>query len=110
MMQNHENFASQSVNRFELKQSQLSNSYRNEKTLSYQSLLANSDIFNSINMTQESCHFGNQDSISSYQSELDQNQILEILTSYPFSEIEHEDECEPELQFSDSSFNQYQLL
>ena len=39
----------------------------------------------------------NQDSISSYQHELDQNQILDILTSYPFPEIELKDECEPKL-------------
>jgi len=56
-----------------------------------------------FHMTQESCHFRNQDSISSYQSKLDQNQILDILTSYPFLEIELKDECEPALQFSDSS-------
>ena len=53
-------------------------------------------------MTQESCHFENSASISSYQPELDQNPIT-TLASYPFSEIELEDECEPELQVSDSS-------
>ena len=41
-------------------------------------------------------------SISSYQPELDQNPIT-TLASYPFPEIELEDECEPELQVSDSS-------
>ena len=50
MMQNHENFASWSINRLESKPSQLANSYRNEETLSYQSL-ANSDIFDFIDMT-----------------------------------------------------------
>jgi len=54
-------------------------------------------------MTQESCHFENQDSISSYQSGFDQNQILNVLVSYPFPEIKLEDECEPALQFSNSS-------
>ena len=54
-------------------------------------------------MTQESCYLGNQDSILSYQPELDQNQILNILASYPFSEIEFKNECEPESQFCDSS-------
>ena len=49
-------------------------------------------------MPQELCHFRNQDSVSSYQPELDQNQILDILTSYSFLEIELEDECE--LRFS----------
>ena len=72
MMQNYENFTFQSSNRFESKQSQLANFYRNEETLSYQSL-ANSDIFNFTDMTKELCHFGNQASISSYQPELDQN-------------------------------------
>ena len=47
--------------------------------------------------------FGNPASISSYQPELDQHQILDSLTSYPISEIEIEYECEPELQFNDSS-------
>jgi len=56
-----------------------------------------------FHMTQESGHFENQVSISSYQPELDQNQILDILASYLFSEIELKDECEPELQFGDSS-------
>jgi len=56
-----------------------------------------------VHMTQESCHFENPDSISSYQLELDQHQILDSLASYPFSEIKLEDECEPELQFSDST-------
>jgi len=45
-----------------------------------------------FHMTQESSHFGNQISISSYQPELDQNQILDILTSYPFSKIKLEDD------------------
>ena len=85
-MQNHENFASQFINRLESKQSQLANSYWNEETLSYQSL-ANSDIFDFIDMIQELCHFENQDSISSYQPELDQNQILDILASYPFLKL-----------------------
>ena len=56
-----------------------------------------------VHMTQESCHFGNLASILSYKPELDQHQILDSLISYPFSEIELEDECELELQISDSS-------
>ena len=39
---------------------------------------------------QESCHFGNPASISSYQPEHDQNPIT-ILASYLFPEIELED-------------------
>ena len=54
-----------------------------------------------VHITQESCHFENLASISSYQPELDQNQIFDILISYPFPETELEDEFEPELQFSD---------
>ena len=110
MMQNHENFASHSINRFESKQSQLANFYKNEETPSYQSL-ANSDVFNSVDMTKESCHFGNQASISSYQLELDQNQTLDILASYPFPEIELEDEClNFNLTIRVQSLNQYRLL
>ena len=44
--------------------------------------------------------FGSQDSISACLFELDQNQNFEnhidILTSYPFLEIELEHECDPE--------------
>ena len=54
-------------------------------------------------MIKESCHFENQASILSYQPELDENQILDILACYLFFEIELEDECEPEFQFSNSS-------
>ena len=56
-----------------------------------------------FDMTKESCHFGNQALISSFEPELDQNQILDILISYPFSKIELKDQCKHELQFSDSS-------
>ena len=56
-----------------------------------------------VHATHESYHFGNPASIFSYQPELDQHQILNSLARYPFSEIELEDECEPELQFSESS-------
>ena len=65
-----------------------------------------------IHMTQESCHFGNLASISSYQLELDQYPIPDTLASYPFPEIEFEDECEPELEvrIRVHSLNQYRLL
>ena len=56
-----------------------------------------------VHMTQESCHCEKSASILSYQPELDQHQILDSLASYLIPEIELEDECEPELQFSDSS-------
>ena len=65
-------------------------------------------IQNTIDFTcpsnfQDSCHFGNPASISSYQPELDQHSIPDTLASYPFPEIKLEDECEPELQVSNSS-------
>ena len=60
-------------------------------------------ILNSTDWTHESCHFGNPVLISSYQPELDQHPPLDSLASYQFSEIELEDECEPELQVSYSS-------
>ena len=85
--------------------SQLVIIYRNEKTLSYQ-LLTNSDIPNSIDLTQDSCHFGNQDSISAHPSELDQisnvENPIDILASYPFPEIELEYEYDPESQLGNS--------
>ena len=56
-----------------------------------------------VNMTEESCHFRNPASISSYQPELDQHQILDSLASYPIPESKLEEECEPKLQFSDLS-------
>jgi len=56
-----------------------------------------------VHTTHESCHFGNLASISSYQPELHQHQPLDSLASYPFPEIELEDECKLELQISDSS-------
>ena len=43
---------------------------------------------------------------SSYPTELEQNQNfkkhIDILASYPFPEIEHEYECDPEAQFGNS--------
>ena len=79
--------------------------YRNDETLSYQAL-TNSDIPNSIDLTQDSCHFGNQDSISAHPSELNQTSNVEnpidILASYPFPEIELEHEYDPEPQLGNS--------
>ena len=79
--------------------SQLVSIYRNEETLSYQPL-TNSAIPNSIDLTQDSCHFGYQDSISAHPSELVQtSNPIDILASYPFPEIEleHEYDHEPQL-------------
>jgi len=59
-------------------------------------------IPNSTNWTQESCHFGNPISISSYQPEFDQHQPLDILASYHFPEIELELESGPESHGGDS--------
>jgi len=85
--------------------SQLVNIYKNEETLSYQPL-TNQDIPNSIYLTQDSCHCGNQDSISAHPPELDQTSNIEnpidILVSYPFPEIEPEHEYDPESQLGNS--------
>ena len=62
--------------------------------------MTNLDISNSIDVDHESCYFGNQDSISAHSFGLDQPQNFEnhvdILVSYPFSEIELEHEYDPE--------------
>ena len=55
---------------------------------------ANLDISNSIDLSQESCCFGNQDSISSHNLELDQYPIFDKLESYHFNEIELEYESD----------------
>ena len=61
-----------------------------EESLSSQPL-TNPYIPNSIDLTQDSCHFENQDSISAHPSELDQTSnvenFIDILASYPFPEI-----------------------
>ena len=73
--------------------SQLVSIYRNEETLSYQPL-TNSAIPNSIDLTQDSYNFENQDSISAHPSEFVQtsnvDNPIDILVSYPFPEIELE--------------------
>ena len=77
----------------------------NEENLSCQ-FLTHPYIPNSIDWTQESCYFENQDSISAHQFELEQTPSFEshidILTSYPFSKIELEHEYDPELPLDDS--------
>ena len=97
--------STQSINRLEIQLSQLVSIYRNEETLSYQ-ILTNSDFSNSIDVTQDSCYFENQDSISAHPFELDQTSNFEnpidILASYPFPEIELEHEYDPEPQFCNS--------
>ena len=76
-----------------------------EESLSCQPL-TNPYIPNSTDWIQESCYFGNQDSISANPLKLDQTPRFEnhidTLTSYPFSEIEIEYESDPEPQVSDS--------
>ena len=94
--------SSESVNRLETQLSQLVSIYRNEETLSYQSL-TNSAMPNATDLTQDSCHFENQDWISAHPSELVQTSnvkdLIDILASYPFLEIEleHEYGLEPQL-------------
>ena len=64
--------------------------------------LTNPYIPNSIDWTQKSCYFGNQDSISVHPFVLDQTPSFEnhinILASYPFPEIKIEYESDPEPQ------------
>ena len=71
--------------------------------------MTNFYIPNSIDWTQESCYFRNQDSILSYPFELAQNfkNHLDILASYPFSKIEltHEYDHEPQVGNSSSLFD-----
>ena len=91
----------ESFNKVDEQLSQLVNIYRNEETLSYQPL-TNSIMPHSIDMTQDSCHFGNPDSISAHSSEL--VHPIDILASFPFPEIELEYEYDPELPLDDSIF------
>ena len=97
--------SAQSINRLETQLSQLFSIYRNEETLSYQPM-TNLDISYSIDVTQDSCYFENQDSISVHPFELDQTSNFEnpidILANYPFSNIELEHEYAPKPQFGNS--------
>ena len=76
-----------------------------EESLSCQPL-TDPYIPNSTDRTQESCHFGNPDSISEHTFKLDHTpsyeRRLDILASYPFPEIEIEPECDPEPHISNS--------
>jgi len=87
------------INRLDSLMSELIN--ESEESLSCRPL-TDPYILSSTDWTQESCHFGNPVSISSYQSELDQHQPLDILASYPFLEIELELESDPEPHVGDS--------
>ena len=66
-------------------------------------LMTISDVTNHSVRATESCYFENQDSISAHPSELVQtSNPIDILTSYPFPEIELEHEYDPELQLGNS--------
>ena len=77
-----QNFVTHAINRLDSIMSKLIN--RSEKILSNQPLI-NFYIPNPIDWTQESCFFENQDSISAYLFELNQNpsfeSTIDILTS-----------------------------
>jgi len=92
-----QNSVTRPVNRLDSIMSDLIN--ERKESLSCQPL-TNPYIPNSIDWTQESCYFGNQDSILERTFELDQTpsyeSCLDILASYPFHEIEIELECDPE--------------
>ena len=91
-----QNFVTRPISRLDSIMSELIN--KNEESLSCQPLI-NPYISNSIDWTQESCYFRNQDSISAYTFELDQTPCFE---SYPFPEIGIEHECDPEPHVDDS--------
>ena len=95
----------QSIDRLDAQLSQLVNIHRNKETRSYRPL-TNPDISNSIDLDQESCCFGNQNSISAHPFELDQHQnfenLIDILVSYLFSEIELEHDYDPEPQLGNA--------
>ena len=60
-----QNFVTQSIDRLNAQMRQLVNTYKNKKTLHYQSL-TNPHISNPIDLAQDSYCFGNQDTISLY--------------------------------------------
>ena len=82
------NSVTQPISRLDSIMSDLIN--ESEDNLSCQPL-TNPYIPNSTDWTQESCSFGNQDSISEHTFELDQSPSnesrLDILASYPFPEL-----------------------
>ena len=62
-----------------------------------------SDVTNHSVRAEESCSFGNQDSISEQPCELTQTpHDIDSLASFPFPEIELENDYDPEPQLSDS--------
>ena len=98
-----QNSVTRLISRLESIMSNLIN--ESEESLSCQPL-TNPCIPNSTDWTQESCYFRNQDSISEHTFEIDQTPSyesrLDILTSYPFPEIEIEPKCDPEPHVSNS--------
>ena len=84
------NSVTRPISRLDSLMSELIN--ESEESLSCQSLI-DPYIPNSTDWTHESYHFGNPDSISEHTFELDQTPSyesrLDILASYPFSEIEN---------------------
>ena len=97
------NFVTRPISRLDSLMSELIN--ESEESLFCQPLI-DPYISNSTDWTHESCHFGNLDSISEHTFELDHTpsyeNCLDILTSYPFSEIDIEPECDPEPHISNS--------
>ena len=69
--------------------------------------MASSDVVNHSVRAEELCCFGKQGSISAQSFELAQTPIfkndIDSLASYPFPEIELENEYDPEPQLGDSS-------
>ena len=96
-----QNSATWPISRFDSIMSELIN--ENEESLFCQHL-TNSYLPDSTTLTQESCDFGNQDSILVHPFELAQNfeKHLDILASYPFPEVEVENDGDPEPHIGDS--------
>jgi len=85
------------INRLEAANRKGENHCRNKETLPYQCSTI-PDTSNHIDEPHESWHLGDfdQDSISTYQLELDQSQTMDKLASFYFKEIELDCECEPD--------------
>jgi len=104
-----QNIFNQDIITLEAQISQVSNTYKNEETLSYQSL-TNPDISNPIDLVKESWCFGNQDSISSQRFELEEFKTIDKLASFHFNEIELECENDPKPKLCDSVSNFESML
>ena len=83
---------------------QTQNTRNRDVELMIQTLHSHSNVTNHSVRAKESCCFGNQESISAQPPELVQtSDPIDILASFPFTEIELEHEHDPELPLDDST-------